>query len=173
MKTKPHCDMSLQGKLLPVHWQLFQLAFWWREEITIFHSSSLVLINHFQVLASSRNNTSLPFKIISTIPQQSSLCLVLFSNYLHYLDDIIFHVHAVRPLLYSWFIIFQSLCLLNCLTDFCLINLKETHKDREYRFSFPKRNISGFGWMNILFQLSISWGSLKEKVFIWHLRRLW
>lgn len=112
MKTEPHCDTSPQCKSLPIHWKLFQLAFWWREKIIIFHRSSLVLINHFQVLASSTNDRSLPFKIITTIPQQSSSCLVLFSIYLHYLDDIIFHVQAVRPLLYSWFIVFHSLCLL-------------------------------------------------------------
>lgn len=104
--------MSLQGKSLPVQWQLFQLAFWWREEITIFHKSSLVLINHFQILASSRNDTCLPLKIVTTILQQSSLCLVLFPIYLHYQDDIIFHVQAVRPLLYSWYIVFHSWCLL-------------------------------------------------------------
>lgn len=147
MKTKLHCDLFLQGQPLPVHWQLFQLAFWWREEITIFHRSSLVLINHFQVLASSRNNTSRFFKIITTIPQQSSLCLVLFSIYLHYLDEIIFHVQAVRPVLYCWFIVFHSLCLLKVFYR-AMLNKTERNTQRQTAQIFISKEKYFCFWLN-------------------------
>lgn len=154
MKTKSHCDMSLQGKSLPVHWQLFQLAFWWREEIAIFHRSSLVLINHFQVLASSRNNISQSFEIITTVSQQSSLCLLLFSNYLHYLDDIIFHVQAVRPLLCSWFIVFQSLCLLKVVNR-VMFNKPKRNTQRQTAQIFISKEKDFCFWLNEHFISSI------------------
>lgn len=49
------------------------------------------------------------------------------------------------------------------LTELCLTNLKETHKDRQHKFSFPKRKNSVSGWMNILFHLSISLRELEGK----------
>lgn len=50
-----------------------------------------------------------------------------------------------------------------CFLELCLTKLKETHKDRPHKFLFPNRNISVSGWMNILFQLSISLRELEGK----------